>query len=99
MKIGKGIRLVRKGRKFTQEKLAEMAGCSTTHIAQIEWGFAYPSIHLLEKIAKVLCVSPTQFYPLSDDPARSELAQHLLNMINGKKISQVKILINLKVTS
>ncbi len=42
--IGKEIREKRKGKKFSQEKVAEMVGVGITHISHIESGSTIPSL-------------------------------------------------------
>jgi transcriptional regulator with XRE-family HTH domain len=54
--LGEMIRLKRKQRKFTQEKLAERADLSTVFISRVECGKESPSVDSLAKIAKALNV-------------------------------------------
>lgn len=48
------LRKYRKQKKFTQEKLADLCDTDTSYIGQIEIGKRFPSISLIEKIAKAL---------------------------------------------
>ena len=54
--VAQNIKKYRKIRGLTQEMLAEQAGTSTTHIGMIETSRKFPSITMLEKIAKALDV-------------------------------------------
>lgn len=56
--LGQKIGLVRKSRKLTSEKLAELCGVYPGHIRQIESGVRLPSLKLLINICNVLQVSP-----------------------------------------
>ena len=47
---------------FSQEKLAEMTGVSTHHIAMIETGRNFPSIELIECIANSLNIEAYELF-------------------------------------
>ena len=50
------LRRIRKDKKITQEKLAELCQTETSYIGQIEIGKRFPSINLIEKMAVALDV-------------------------------------------
>ena len=52
--IGKRVREARREKKVTQEDLAEMCGCTPTHICNIENGKIGVSLELLFKISVLL---------------------------------------------
>ena len=52
--LASNIKLYRKTLGLTQEKLAEMVNISFNYIALIETGRRFPSIKMLERIAKAL---------------------------------------------
>ena len=52
--LASNIKLYRKTLGLTQEKLAEMVDISYNYIALIETGRRFPSLKMLERIAKVL---------------------------------------------
>lgn len=52
--LGKKIRAVRKTKKLSQEKLAEMAGLHPTYISNIEQGKVNASIYSYYMVAKAL---------------------------------------------
>lgn len=54
--LGLKIKEVRKLKKITQEKLAEMLELDVGYISKLEVGRNFPTIGTLEKIAKVLDV-------------------------------------------
>lgn len=56
-KLGQRIASLRKGRKLTQEQLAEALACSVEFISLVERGVNAPSVAGLEKFAKVLKVA------------------------------------------
>ena len=56
--LGNRIRLARKAKGITQERLAELANLSTTYIGRLERGEKTPSIETLVGLADSLQVSP-----------------------------------------
>lgn len=56
-RIGLNILYLRKERKLTQERLAELTGYSRNHIQRIETGTMAPSIDSLLDIADILGVT------------------------------------------
>lgn len=55
--FGKKVLYYRNKRKFSQEKLAELAGLHRTYIGQIESGKRNLALKNIEKIAKALGVA------------------------------------------
>jgi len=60
--LAQNIKKYRKIRGFSQEKLAEKAGTSTTHIGMIEIGKKFPSVCMLEKIAEALGLDTPELF-------------------------------------
>ncbi|OGE36918.1 hypothetical protein A3D79_02255 [Candidatus Daviesbacteria bacterium RIFCSPHIGHO2_02_FULL_39_8] len=56
--LGEKIKQYRKKRDLTQVELAVIVDVSTGYIGSIEQGLRYPSLRLLEKLARALKVSP-----------------------------------------
>ena len=68
MSLGKNISDYRKKQGISQEKLAELSGCHTSYIGQIERGEKNATIESVEKIANALNVSlSTLFEKLGAD--------------------------------
>jgi len=59
-KFGKNVRIFRKQKNWTQEKLGEYTGLDRTYISDIERGIRNPSLKSLEKIAKALKVKVSE---------------------------------------
>lgn len=53
-KLGSTIRQIRRGRRMTQEDLAEIAGVNVKHLGEVERGNGNPTLQLLIKIADAL---------------------------------------------
>ena len=61
-KISKTLKFLRKEQKLTLVKLAEKVGINSSSLSRIERGEINLSVDLLEKIAKILNVSPNIFF-------------------------------------
>lgn len=66
-RLGDNVRKYRKIAGLTQEQLAEMIGCSNSHIGQIENGRGIPSLDIMVKIANALGVMVDQFVIADSD--------------------------------
>ncbi len=60
--IGERIRKIRKSKKISQEKLAELADYSITHISHIETGSVKASIEAFLNIAAALECTPNDIF-------------------------------------
>lgn len=58
--LGKRVRELRKMRKLTQERLAELAGVDISYLGNIERGTENPTVATLEKLADVLSTKAHQ---------------------------------------
>lgn len=58
--IGKNIRKYRRMRELRQEDLAEMCGCSNSHIGKIENANVVPSLEIIVRVANALSVTVDQ---------------------------------------
>ena len=56
-KFGRNVRLYRKKKKLSQEKLAELANLHRTYIGQVESGKRNVALKNIAKLAKALGVS------------------------------------------
>ena len=94
-KLGANVRKYRKIAGLTQEELAEIIGCSNSHIGQIENGRGVPSLDTMVKIANALGVMIDQFvylheisakiksYPLNKRILACEMIENLLKVIDN----------------
>ena len=65
-KLGRRIAGLRKGRKLTQEQLAEAVGCSVEFISLVERGVNAPSVSGLEKFGKILKVEVRELFTFEE---------------------------------
>ena len=52
--FGKRIKELRKNKKYTQDKFAELIGIDAKHLSRVECSRTQPSLNLLNKISQVL---------------------------------------------
>ena len=64
--LGAKIKLIRKSKKITQEKLAEIIDVDFGYISKLEVGQNFPSIQTLNKIANTLDVDISEFFTYKD---------------------------------
>jgi transcriptional regulator with XRE-family HTH domain len=68
------LRKYRRERGISQATLAEKCGTSTSYIGQIEIGNRFPSLELIEKLARTLQIRPhLLFFIESDNDADEQL--------------------------
>ncbi|MFT3951703.1 MAG: helix-turn-helix transcriptional regulator [Oscillospiraceae bacterium] len=83
---------------MTQEKLAEYAECSNSHIGQIERGRRIPSLTTTIKIAEALSVTVDQLlaenYSFPEKVYLKELAERMDRYPLGKRIKACESLLN-----
>ena len=60
--LGIKIKTLRKSKKITQERLSEMIDVSPRHVVNIEMGYVYPTIEILQKIAVIFDVPFISFF-------------------------------------
>ncbi len=62
-RLGRKLQKVRKEKGWTQERLAEKVGVSTTWIGYIETGYRRPNLKMIYKIANALGVKVKDVFP------------------------------------
>lgn len=75
--LGKKIQKIRKTRGITQEKLAELVELDTSSISHIENGKYYPSAENLEKLLKVLNVTPSELFMMEANAPTKDLIEEM----------------------
>lgn len=90
--IGKRIKVIRKQRKMTQERLAEAAGVGTTHISHIETGQTIPSLQTLIDIINALECSADELLCIEVSQARPFLNNWLTELVADCSSLEIKII-------
>jgi transcriptional regulator with XRE-family HTH domain len=86
------LRKYRRDKKISQMTLAEKCGSSTSYIGQIEIGNRFPSLELIEKMAKVLEIKPQWlFFDESDKATIGQIPKARIDkMSNVEKEELIK---------
>jgi len=80
------LRQFRRERGVSQAMLAEKCGTSTSYIGQIEIGNRFPSLELIEKMAKVLKIRPhLLFFIESDNDSDEQILKKKKDTISDAK--------------
>ena len=94
--LGKNIKKIRQSKGFTQDKLAEIVGCNTSHISNIENNHTKVSLNVLLSIANTLNTSIDYLLANQYDNSQLALDNEILRAIkdcdNQKKEKILKII-------
>ena len=89
IQLGNRIKEIRKKRKYTQEKLSELANMEIASLCNIENGKNYPNHETLAKIAKALDVRPYELYMFDYYISKDEMINEIsAKMQNDEKLAQ-----------
>lgn len=95
-KLGLKIKEIRQSRGLTQDNLAEMVSCNTSHISNIENNHTKVSLNVLLAIANALNTSIdyllTNQYENSSLALENEIIRAIRNCDNKKKEKILKII-------
>ena len=83
-KLGQKIQKLRKERKITQEKLAELVGIDPKNISRIEIGSNYPTADTLSAIATALNVEIYELFVFNSIPY-SQMRQEIIESLDCDK--------------
>lgn len=89
--VGSNIRLLRRSKGMTQERLAEIIGVSGSYIGYLERGKRSPSLDLLAKIADAFDVEPVMLLTPADNAANQELKK-LIAVLSDKGPEPIKFM-------
>lgn len=89
-KLGKRIQEIRKSKKLTQEKLAEMIGIDTPNLSNIERGKRFVSSDTLEKIIKSLNVKEKDLFDFEHIKSKNELINSINNILKESDIKEIE---------
>ena len=80
--IGEKIKEIRRAKKISQEKLAEMISMNHRTINRIENCHTMPTLETLDKIAAALNVNPGDFFQTQTLKSREEITKYILNILS-----------------
>ncbi|MDR1419142.1 MAG: helix-turn-helix domain-containing protein [Treponema sp.] len=76
------LKKTRKERRVSQMKLAEMCNTAASYIGEIETGRKFPSVEMIEKIAKALDIEAYRFFvdKGAEDKNNEKIAAYFTNL-------------------
>ena len=90
MSIGENIARLRKEQGLTQAELGEMLGVSNQAVSKWESGMTMPDVMLLPEISRVLGVTLTELYGISDEgEAKDDIKASKIRVEEGQKIINI----------
>lgn len=89
--LGLRIKEIRKSKKITQEKLAEMINVDFGYISKLEVGQNFPSLQTLNRIADALNTDVVEFFKYSE-LEELNLKEEIIKMLDKFNIEEQKIL-------
>jgi len=84
-KLGKRIQELRKQRKLTQEKFAELVGIDAKNISKIESGRNYPSAETLTSISKTLNVELYELFFFGNEIPYEKMRHEIIERLKNDK--------------
>lgn len=90
--IGQRIRKIRKARGWSQEKLAEKVGISTTHMSHIETANTKMSLSTFTELASVLEVRTDELLYDNRLEDRTTSITYIIELLNDCSTQQVRII-------
>lgn len=92
--IGQKIKQIRKKRKISQEKLAEMVSMNHRSIVRVENAQTVPTLETLRKIANVLDVDIVDFFKTETLESKEEIIEKIIDYLNNATETDVKTFYN-----
>jgi transcriptional regulator with XRE-family HTH domain len=89
--LASNMKFYRNQRGLSQEKLAEVISSATNYIALIETGRRFPSLKMLEKLAKGLKVDTLQLFSLSPSKTIAKKALQTKILVDIEQILAVRL--------
>ncbi len=83
--LGQKIQMLRKKKRLTQEKFAEMIGIDPKNVSKIEIGANYPSPETLTSIAKALEVDIYELFVFKQELSPDEMRSRIVSAITDDK--------------
>lgn len=91
--LGKRIKMARKDKKITGERLAELCNLNATYLRQIESGLKVPSLPVFVTICEQLQVSPN--YLLMDSLEIHDSKDDILRLFDDATPSQTDMILSM----
>jgi len=80
--VGKNLKRIRKDFGYSQEKLAELIGLQRKSISHIETGHSSISCDTIQKLCKVLNISPIELFISENPQTQNEKLNQTIDIIS-----------------
>lgn len=87
--LGRHIKLARVAKDYTQEKLAQLIGCSTVFISEIEKGKKRPSLETLHRISVELGVGIDELFYGKACPIESSQMNCINTILSNRSVEEL----------
>lgn len=96
--LGENIKKIRKIRGITQNELAEMLSLEVKSLSLIETGKGFISAKTLEKLIKILKISPAELFATSDQNECNKIYSEIVSDLDiikedAKKLNTVSLVL------
>jgi len=88
-RLARRVRYLRSQRRWTQEALAERAALTGKYIGQIERGEVYPSLRVLEQLARAVGVPLHELLDWSDEH-HGTTPERLYARLSSQEVNQIR---------
>lgn len=93
--FGQKLKNLRKLHNFTQEKMSELIDIDVRQVARIEAGESLPSVVTLQRMAKILAVTPNDLLNFENDEAntiKTSLKSDINDILSLAKDDQLQLI-------
>ncbi len=84
--LGQNIQILRKKKKLTQEKFAELIGIDSKNVSKIEIGKNYPAAETLSLIIKALDIEPYELFIFDNNINYEKMKNEIITSLEDKNI-------------
>jgi transcriptional regulator with XRE-family HTH domain len=89
--FGRRIRAIREAASLSRELVAEKADINVNYLGEIERGEKWPSLEVIEQLAKALTVSPVAFFEFeAEEIDPSVLLSKLQDVLANRNTEQLQ---------
>jgi transcriptional regulator with XRE-family HTH domain len=89
--FGRRIRAIREAASLSRELVAEKADINVNYLGEIERGEKWPSLEVIEQLAKALTVSPAAFFEFeAEEIDPSVLLSKLQDVLANRNTEQLQ---------
>lgn len=94
--LGARIKELRKAKKYTQDKFAELIGVDSKHLSRVECSRTQPSLNLLNKISQVLEIDILELFEVQHLKSQTfknkeELISEINSILHNSNLNKIRL--------